>query len=91
VGYNSLSRSDAVTVGKAGSETEDAFNWASNWILRGSIGSQADFLTRSVNGGSRFFNWRKSIGYNSLSADCLGCGRMDARSMLVAVRSACTV
>jgi hypothetical protein len=86
VGFNYLQRTDVFTFDLAGSGAKDTFYWTANWYLSGGTsGSQVDIFTWAENSGSYFANQRSINAYNFSIAACSWCGRLDPRSVSVAI------
>ena len=86
VGYSYLNRSDVFTFDLAGSGAKDVFYWTSNlYNSGGTNGSQVNIYTWAENSGTYFTNQRSINAYNSGTAACSWCGRLDARAVSVAI------
>jgi hypothetical protein len=86
VGYSYLTRTDVFTFDLAGTGAKDTFYWTANWYLSGGTsGSQVDIFTWAENSGSYFTNQVNINPYNFSIAACSWCGRLDPRSVSVAI------
>jgi hypothetical protein len=87
VGYIYLNRTDVFTFDMAGnSGPKDTFYWTANWYISGGTsGSQMTIYTWAENSGTYFANQRSINAYNFSIAPCPWCGRLDPRSVSVAI------
>jgi hypothetical protein len=87
VGYTYLNRTDVFTFDMAGnSGPKDTFYWTANWYISGGTsGSQMTIYTWAENSGTYFSNQRTINAYNFTIASCAWCGRLDPRSVSVAI------
>jgi hypothetical protein len=86
-GYSWLARTDVFTFALAGNAgPKDVFYWVSNWYISGGTsGSQLTIYTWAENSGSYFINQRSINAYTFGTHSCAWCGRLDPRSVSVAI------
>jgi hypothetical protein len=86
VGFNYITRADVFTFDLAGTGAKDTFYWTANWYVSGGTsGSQVTIYTWAENSGSYFANQRNINAYNFSIHSCSWCGRLDPRSVSVAI------